>query len=225
MSSVSGRRCPRCSLIVRRLQGLLSSNPGDALRAPSGIWPQPVLRVPSNRTPEKTDCRRPNSVPAHAAGRATTFPRERPVMPRTGLWALRLRRFRGSALCMISQAAFAGTRICLSTGRNVLSRRFERGSLQLRSAYRVRHADWSAQAYRQPWLQRVKTRALADPPLSACFFEPRADQNFRAELGGQERQPTLLSCADSSADDRRRGPARAGSRTLRMWCATVCASQ
>ena len=32
MSSESGRRCPRCSLIVRRLQGLLSSNPGDALR-------------------------------------------------------------------------------------------------------------------------------------------------------------------------------------------------
>src|SRR5215469_10765433 len=49
MSSVSGRRCPRCSLIVRRLQGLLSSNPGDALRAPSGIWRQPVLRVPSSQ--------------------------------------------------------------------------------------------------------------------------------------------------------------------------------
>jgi len=32
MSSASGRRCPRCSLIVRRLQGLPSSNPGDALR-------------------------------------------------------------------------------------------------------------------------------------------------------------------------------------------------
>src|SRR5580704_17058592 len=37
-SSVSGRRCSRCSLIVRRLQGLLSSEPGDELRAPSGIW-------------------------------------------------------------------------------------------------------------------------------------------------------------------------------------------
>jgi hypothetical protein len=45
MSSVSGRRCSRCSLIVRRLQGLLSSKPGDALRAPSGIWPQPILRA------------------------------------------------------------------------------------------------------------------------------------------------------------------------------------
>ena len=43
------------TLIVRRLQGLLSSNPGDALRAPSGSWPQPVLRVPSNRAPEKSD--------------------------------------------------------------------------------------------------------------------------------------------------------------------------
>jgi hypothetical protein len=41
------RRCSRCSLIVRRLQGLLASNPGDALRAPSGIWRQPILRVPS----------------------------------------------------------------------------------------------------------------------------------------------------------------------------------
>jgi hypothetical protein len=37
-SSVSGRRSSRCSLIVRRLQGLLSSEPGDELRAPSGIW-------------------------------------------------------------------------------------------------------------------------------------------------------------------------------------------
>jgi hypothetical protein len=45
MSSVSGRRCSRCSLIVRRLQGLLASNPGDVLRAPSGIWRQPILRV------------------------------------------------------------------------------------------------------------------------------------------------------------------------------------
>src|SRR5580700_2099427 len=36
-SSVSGRRCSRCSLIVRRLQGLLCSEPGDELRAPSGI--------------------------------------------------------------------------------------------------------------------------------------------------------------------------------------------
>jgi len=45
MSSVSGRRCSRCSIIVRRLQGLLSSKPGDALRAPSGIWPQPILRA------------------------------------------------------------------------------------------------------------------------------------------------------------------------------------
>ncbi|MGD0244306.1 MAG: MBL fold metallo-hydrolase [Streptosporangiaceae bacterium] len=41
------RRCSRCSLIVRRLRGLLASNPGDALRAPSGIWHQPILRVPS----------------------------------------------------------------------------------------------------------------------------------------------------------------------------------
>jgi hypothetical protein len=32
---------------VRRLRGLLSSNPGDALRAPSGIWRQPGLRAPS----------------------------------------------------------------------------------------------------------------------------------------------------------------------------------
>jgi hypothetical protein len=47
MSPVSGRRCSRCSLIVRRLQGLLSSKPGDALRAPSGIWHQPILRAPS----------------------------------------------------------------------------------------------------------------------------------------------------------------------------------
>ena len=47
MSSVSGRRCSRCSLIVRRFQGLLSSKPGDALRAPSGIWRQPILRAPS----------------------------------------------------------------------------------------------------------------------------------------------------------------------------------
>jgi hypothetical protein len=45
MSSVSGRRCSRCSLIVRRLRGLLYSKPGDALRAPSGIWPQPILRA------------------------------------------------------------------------------------------------------------------------------------------------------------------------------------
>src|ERR1700746_3402678 len=37
-SSVSGRRYSRCSLIVRRLQGLLSSEPGDELRAASGIW-------------------------------------------------------------------------------------------------------------------------------------------------------------------------------------------
>jgi hypothetical protein len=37
----------RCSLIVRRFQGLLSSKPGDALRAPSGIWRQPILRASS----------------------------------------------------------------------------------------------------------------------------------------------------------------------------------
>jgi hypothetical protein len=47
----------------------------------------------------------------------------------TGLWPLRLRRFRGSALCMISQAASAETRICLSTGRNVLSCRVRRRPL------------------------------------------------------------------------------------------------
>jgi hypothetical protein len=41
------RRCSRCSLIVRRLLGLLSSNPGDALRAPSGTWRQPILSAPS----------------------------------------------------------------------------------------------------------------------------------------------------------------------------------
>ena len=61
-SSASGRRCPRCSLIVRRLQGLLSSKPGDALRAPSGTWPQPVLRVPS----KKSHRTRGKSVSAHA---------------------------------------------------------------------------------------------------------------------------------------------------------------
>jgi hypothetical protein len=48
MSSGSGRRYSRCSLIVRRLQGLLASNPGDALRAPSGTWRQPFLRAPSS---------------------------------------------------------------------------------------------------------------------------------------------------------------------------------
>jgi hypothetical protein len=38
--------------------GSLSSKPGDALRAPSGIWPQPVLRVPSNRCrPARISCR------------------------------------------------------------------------------------------------------------------------------------------------------------------------
>jgi hypothetical protein len=51
MSSDQEGGARRCSLIVRRLQGLLSSNPGDALRAPSGIWLQPVLRVPSNGRP------------------------------------------------------------------------------------------------------------------------------------------------------------------------------
>jgi hypothetical protein len=36
-----------------------------------------------------------------------------------GLWPLQLKRFRGSALCMISQAVSAGTRLCWLTGRNV----------------------------------------------------------------------------------------------------------
>ena len=50
-------------IVVRRLQGLLPSNPGDAVGAPSGIWSQPVLGVPSNQAPEKSDRTRPTRCP------------------------------------------------------------------------------------------------------------------------------------------------------------------
>src|SRR5215469_13427599 len=58
-SSVSGRRCSRCSLIVRRLQGLLFSKPGDELRAPSGSW--------LSRDPEGAFYHRPGSATALSA--------------------------------------------------------------------------------------------------------------------------------------------------------------